>query len=226
VATFGAQYRGMETTTDTQTLLDIDPRILLAAATATATEVVGAVRPEQLADPTPCTEYDVRDLLGHLVGVAHRITLMGRGEDPMSAPDLVDDVADGAWTTTWVAAVAEARAAWTDDAALDRTVVLPWATDTGGVALLGYVSELTVHTWDIAHATGQHPEWNVDVVGHSLDLIRIWLPGEHRAEIFAEVRKQMGVDAASAPDPFAAVVPVADDAPLIDRLVAWNGRRP
>jgi hypothetical protein len=27
-------------------------------------------------------------------------------------------------------------------------------------------------------------------------------------------------------DPFADAVPVPDDAPLIDRLVAWNGRRP
>jgi hypothetical protein len=27
-------------------------------------------------------------------------------------------------------------------------------------------------------------------------------------------------------DPFADAVPVSDDAPLIDRLVAWNGRRP
>jgi len=28
------------------------------------------------------------------------------------------------------------------------------------------------------------------------------------------------------PDPFDDPVPVPDDAPLIDRLVAWNGRRP
>ena len=41
----------------------------------------------------------------------------------------------------------------------------------------------------------------------------------------AAVRDRMGMDA-STPDAFAAVVPVPDDAPLIDRLVAWNGRRP
>jgi hypothetical protein len=52
-----------------------------------------------------------------------------------------------------------------------------------------------------------------------------WLPGEHRAEIFAEVRDQMGLPA-DTPDAFAAAVPVPDDAPAIDRLVAWNGRRP
>jgi hypothetical protein len=40
------------------------------------------------------------------------------------------------------------------------------------------------------------------------------------------VRKKMGPAAAAAPDAFAEVVPVPDDAPIIDRLVAWNGRQP
>ncbi|MDQ1456524.1 MAG: hypothetical protein QOH28_2144 [Actinomycetota bacterium] len=206
--------------------LDIDPRPLFAAATETATEVIGNVRADQLANPTPCTEYDVRQLLRHLVGVLPRVVAMGRGDDPMrvTAPD-IDGLPDDDVMPAWLAAVAEAKAAWADGSALERTIVLPWATDTGAVALLGYVSEVTVHTWDVAHATGQTPAWNAQAVENAYALIRNWLPGEGRAEIFAEVRKKMG-PAAAAPDAFAEVVPVPDDAPLIDRLVAWNGRRP
>ena len=221
----------METTSTTGTTtpapfaLDIDPRVLFSAATKTGTEVISALRPDQLDNPTPCTEYDVRDLLGHLVGVLDRVAVMGRGGNPMSVSTEVDDVADDAWLAVWTAAAAEARLAWKDDAALTRTITLPWATDTGAAALLGYVSEITVHTWDVAHATGQKPEWNDDAVGRALDLMRVWLPGEGRAEIFAEVNKKMGVDP-SFGGPFAELVPVPDDAPLIDRLVAWNGRRP
>ena len=220
----------MDTTTSSSTApfrLDIDPRPLFAAATTTATEVIAAVRADQLSNPTPCTEYDVRQLLRHLVGVLPRVTAMGRGDDPMrvAAPE-IDTMADDDVLPAWRAAVAQATAAWADESALERTIVLPWATDTGAAALVGYVSEITVHTWDIAHATGQTPTWNAEAVENAYALIRYWLPGEGRAEIFAEVRKKMGPAAAAAPDAFAEVVPVPDDAPLIDRLVAWNGRKP
>jgi uncharacterized protein (TIGR03086 family) len=207
--------------------LDIDPRPVFAAATKTATDVIGNVRADQLANPTPCTEYDVRALLHHLVGVLPRVVAMGRGDDPMqvTAPG-IDALADDEVMPAWLAVVAEANAAWADGSALERTIVLPWATDTGAAALLGYVSEITVHTWDVAHATGQTPAWNAEAVENAYALIRNWLPGEGRAEIFAEVRKKMGPAAADAPDAFAEVVPVPDDAPIIDRLVAWNGRQP
>jgi hypothetical protein len=57
-------------------------------------------------------------------------------------------------------------------------------------------------------------------------LMHSWLPGENRAAIFAAVHEKMGPAAAGMTDPFAEVVPVPADAPLIDQLVAWNGRRP
>jgi uncharacterized protein (TIGR03086 family) len=225
-----AHHRVMDTifTTPPPFALDTDPRPLFAAATATATGVIAAIGPDQLDNPTPCTEYDVRGLLGHIVSVLPRIGAMGRGLDPMSINVEAGGVAvaDDAWVATWQAAAADAQTAWADDAALTRTVVLPWATDTGAAALLGYASEITVHTWDLARATGQTPAWNDATVGRALDLMRTWLPGEGRAEIFAQVREKMGPAAASAPDAFAEAVPVAADAPLIDQLVAWNGRRP
>ena len=72
------------------------------------------------------------------------------------------------------------------------------------------MSEITTHTWDLACATGQRPAFDDGVVGLSLATMQIALPPEMRG---GEV-------------PFAAPVPVADDAPAIDRLVAWVGRRP
>jgi uncharacterized protein (TIGR03086 family) len=159
------------------------------------------------------------------VGAVHRVTALGRGLEMTSVTTNIESVADDDWTATWLRAVDDAQAAWADDATLERTIVLPWATDTGAAALLGYVSEITVHTWDLAQATGQQPEWNDEVAQRSYDLMRRWLPGENRAEIFATVRKNMGPDASEG-DAFAEVVRVPDDAPAIDRLVAWNGRRP
>lgn len=211
-------------TSRTEPALDRDPRPLFRAATTTAAEVIGAVRPDQLADPTPCAGFDVRGLLTHLVGVVDRVTAIGRGDDPMQAGAAPADVADDEWLREWRDAVVIAEVAWSDDAALERAVTLPWASDTGAKALLGYVSEITVHTWDLARASGQEPAWDDETVERAYQLMRTWLPGENRAEMYAEVHAKMGV--ADAPDPFGAVVPVADDAAAIDRLVAWTGRRP
>jgi len=218
----------METTFTTPVpfALDTDPRPLFAAAVATATDVIGTVRADQLDDPTPCTEFTVRGLIGHMVSVLPRIAAMGRNIDPMSVIGNTDGIGDAGLLAAWNAAAADAQAAWTDDESLTRTIVLPWASDTGAVALLGYASEITVHTWDLATATGQTPAWNDEVVGRALELMRSWLPGENRAAIFAAVRENMGPEAASSPDPFAEVAPTPADAPLIDQLVAWNGRRP
>src|SRR6185369_4573571 len=104
------------TTTPAPFALDTDPRPLFSAVVATATEVIGAVRPDQLDNPTPCTEFNVRDLLGHLVGVLPRIAAMGRDVDPMSVGGEPVVVADDAWLATWQAAAADAEAAWADDA--------------------------------------------------------------------------------------------------------------
>jgi uncharacterized protein (TIGR03086 family) len=201
-----------------------DPRPLFARSVSTATEVIAAIRPDQYDNPSPCPEMNVAGLVGHLIGVAGRVAAMGRGENPMSVPGFTDELSDAELLPEWRAASADACRAWDDDRSLERTIVLPWATDTGARALMGYVNEVTVHTWDIATATQQHPAWDEPAVTNSLALMHEWLPAD-RAELFAAVRRKMG-PAAGPNDAFAAVVPVSDDAPPIDRLVGWNGRRP
>ena len=56
-----------------------DPREIHQRAMAQTETIVAAVRPAQLALPTPCAEYDVRALLSHIVGgkVPGRIAVSG-----------------------------------------------------------------------------------------------------------------------------------------------------
>lgn len=91
--------------------------------------------------------------------------------------------------------------------------------------LVSYLNEVTVHTWDLATATGQRPAWDPRIVSLAFDGIR-FLPGENRSAVFEAVRSTMAPEQRNFADPLADAVPVPDDAPLIDRLVAWNGRRP
>lgn len=205
-----------------------DPRLLFRRAAGVTATTIDGVRPEQMDLRTPCEDFDVRALLGHLIAVVGRAAAIGRGRDAMALPAAFT-YADDAWSKEWAEAAVDADDAWQDDAALQRVVVLPWATLPGGEALLGYLNELVVHTWDLAQATDQHPMWDDEVVGAAYQAISHVLPAEHRPEIFEVVMKN--IDPSTLPEgfrgaPFAEAVEVSAAAAPIDRLVAYNGRNP
>ena len=58
-----------------------DPRPLYERAADQFAGLLKTVTPERLGDPTPCTEYDVRALVSHVVGGTHRIAHIGEGGD-------------------------------------------------------------------------------------------------------------------------------------------------
>ena len=207
--------------TDT-TLQPTDVRMTFALAARTGTEVMAAVTPEVLHRPTPCDEMDVRDLAAHLVGVLERVAALGRGEDPFSVPE--PTAADDAWPERWAQAAHAVQAAWTDDAVFARPMALPWQQGTGADILGGYVSEVTIHTWDLARALGVDPDWHPQPVEAALATVDGILPATGRRELFARISAEMGFDEVAVP--FRDAVAVPDDAPAIDRLVAWNGRDP
>ncbi|MFZ6005293.1 MAG: TIGR03086 family metal-binding protein [Actinomycetota bacterium] len=199
----------------------IDPRPILDRAIAVGGAVIAGVRPDQLTAPTPCPEMDVRAMLRHLVGVLDRIAALGHDEDPFSVTEA--DAPDDGWSDAWATSGRRAADAWCDDAVLERSMALPWIQGSGAEVLTSYFSELTVHTWDLARATGQQPHWDDTVVTAALEARQI-LPAENRRALFEEISAAMGLDGVAIP--FAEAVPVPVDAPAIDRLVAWNGRDP
>jgi uncharacterized protein (TIGR03086 family) len=211
----------MTSPTNPTTQVRIDPRPILDRAIAMSGSVIAGVRSDQLTAPTPCPEMDVRTMLGHLVGVLDRIAALGRGEDPFAVAE-TREPADG-WFDAWMRSAERAGEAWRDDAVLERPMALPWIQGSGADVLASYFSELIVHTWDLAVATGQHPRWDDTVVTAALEA-RPVLPAENRRALFEEISAAMGLDEVAIP--FAEAVPVPDDAPAIDRLVAWNGRDP
>jgi uncharacterized protein (TIGR03086 family) len=72
------------------------------------------------------------------------------------------------------------------------------------------VGELVTHGWDLAVATGRRHLLDDDLAAGALPATVAKIPADHRGEDV----------------PFGPVVPVADDAPAIDRLVGWLGRDP
>src|SRR2546430_112325 len=116
------------TETPSPTLSQDDPRAVFARALDTGRAVVAAVTADQFDQPTPCDDFDVRTVMSHLVEVLRRVAAVGRGDDPFGVDT---SVAADQFLAAWDAAARDVHAAWADDATLQKTVVLPWATLDG-----------------------------------------------------------------------------------------------
>jgi uncharacterized protein (TIGR03086 family) len=213
-------------TKNTSTANAPDPRPLFAKAVAIAAPVIAGVHRDQLTLQSPCVEFDVKGLLDHLVFVLHRVAALGRGDEAFAPNSMADAVIEhDDYAADWIAAAALVEEAWSDDATLSHTVVLPWATMSGAAVLAMYVSEITTHTWDVAIATGQRPAWDDDVCRLALDAMRRDLPMADRTPMWEQFKAHAPANFEFDP-PFANAIAVGADAPLIDQLVAWTGRQP
>ncbi|MFH8446318.1 TIGR03086 family metal-binding protein [Streptomyces sp. NPDC018026] len=187
-----------------------DPRPVFSRALDQAGKQVAAVRPDELSNRTPCADYDVRALLGHVVSVLHKLVRVGTGDDARDVPDVLDGIPDDGWTSAFDRARSEVERVWADGEKLDRMVTLPWATLPGRDALEAYTHEFTAHSWDLAHATRRVAELDPDLAARALEAFSKFAPPEDRSE----------------QGPFSPVVAVSDDADVYTRLAAYLGRRP
>ncbi len=190
--------------------MNIDPRPVYARAAEQVAALVKTVRPEQLGRATPCTEYDVRTLLSHLVGGTRRIAAVGAGGDGLAVRPFVDGVADDGWPAVYDGARTEVQRAWADDARLEAPVRVPWGETPGRNALSGYVMETVTHTWDLSEALGRPLELDPDLAEFALAVARVVLPDAERGNDL----------------PFDSALPAAEEADAYARLAAWLGRRP
>ena len=199
-----------------------DPRAWFAGAVQTANQLLGRLTEQDLDKPTPCPDMDVAGMSAHLVGVLDRVAALGRGEDPMAGgePEIEGHDYQGAF----LAAAHRVQEAWADPGVLDRTMSLPWITAPGRDVLGTYISEVILHTWDLAQGLGvTDVTWDDGAVTFALDSMRPILPAEGRTAMFEEMGRQMG---GSFPAPFAEAVKVPSGASPIDQLVAYSGRSP
>ena len=133
-------------------------------------DLVAGVQADQWANPTPCAKWSVRDLVNHLVGGGTIFAASFRGESvemESATPDMLGDDA----TSAWDGVIASFETAVSAPGAMDREVVLPFATLPAQVALDIASFDLLVHAWDLARATGQSfdpPDNDNELLIHSL----------------------------------------------------------
>ena len=189
-----------------------DRRTELLRSYTQAADIVEGIRQEQLGAPTPCPQYDVADLVDHLVGAGRHAAVMGRGETPaggefdhVELPDAPGELRQAA---------KEAEAAWADDERLTATVTMPWGeVYTGYTVVNMYLAELAGHAWDLAAATGQLDRLDPQLAAAALGGARYMLKPEYR-------------DMMGEGNPFGAEVEAPAGASDWERFAAFMGRDP
>ena len=129
------------------------------------------VQPDQWTAPTPCTEWDVRALVNHVVGANRRYTMLlhGATAGEVDATRTVDHLGHDP-DASFAATAAELNAAFREPGALARTAHHPAGERTGAQLLEMRVLDVAVHTWDLARAIGADESLDPDVTAFALTL--------------------------------------------------------
>lgn len=163
-------------------------------------DVLGGVADDQLTSASPCTEYTVGDLIDHVDVVSRGATALAHHRSELPGTDGAH--LDPGWRDSVTRHVRELGEAWDDPAAWRGGANGPDPDLWGKITL----TELVVHGWDIATATGQP----FDLPEHTLQACF-----EHVATF---------VPNAPVPGLWGPAVDVAADAGLLDRILAITGR--
>lgn len=182
----------------------MDPIAQLDTIVPLLNDLVASLDGDRLDAPTPCADFDVRQVLEHMVGGATAFAAAFRGEASSSPPaDATGDVLGG-----FGPAMANLQDAMRSPGALDRTIAAPFGEVPGETFARFVALDGLVHGWDIATATGQSYDPPADVV----------------AEVDAFARIAIGEEMRDG-DTFAAPAEAPAGASPIVRLVAFTGRR-
>jgi uncharacterized protein (TIGR03086 family) len=186
----------------------------LAPAAGEMGRLLRGIRDDQLRDPTPCPEYRLADLVDHVDGLALAFTWAATkdpaiGSSQAPAPD-GSRLIPG-WRARIGDRLEDLALAWKDPEAWQGMTRAGGVDLPGAVAGLVTLNELVIHGWDIAAASRQEYHCDAGSLETSLEFMTAAAAPDQR-----EMR-----DAIYAPE-----VPIAADAPMLDRVLGLAGRSP
>ena len=130
--------------------------------------LVAGVGPQQWHDSTPCSQWDVRTLVHHLLSEQRWVPPMVEGLTIEQVGDQFDGDLLGGDASKWpelvASAMTAAHAAVAQPGALERTVHLSFGDASGREYVMQLTADLAIHSWDLARATGQDDTLDPDAV--------------------------------------------------------------
>ena len=176
--------------------------------------ILSGIKQEQSESPTPCTEWDVRAVINHLVGGAELLSGCLSGRPP--------DIAFGSTTSSYSGEsdlskltqayeelVRQVLAVAKGPGALESKVTTPIGEMPESVFLAASCMDNLIHCWDLAKATGQDTRLDPQVVDVSYQM---FVPD--------------AMDQGRAAGLIGPLIDVPEEASLQDKLIAYSGRQP
>ena len=146
-----------------------DPIELLVVANGEFARRLRLVGPDDWRRPTPCSEWDVRELVNHVVGanVRYQLLLRGAPTEQVEAMRTVDHLGDDA-LASFVATAEGVVACFHEDGALQRIAHHATGDRTGRELLSMRILDAAIHGWDLARAIRTDETLDDDVVAFLL----------------------------------------------------------
>ncbi len=180
---------------------DID---VLESVLAKDEALIAAVRPDQLGAPTPCPDYEVRDLLNHIVGWLQ--VFDASANERSYSGDPAAYVSDDPLTDFRTSATSLV-AGWRSGG-VDRTVQMTGGDLPAQMVLSMALMEYLAHGSDLAAATGQTVPFSDAELAVGLERAQVTLPDQYRGD----------------GKPFGKIIDVPESAPVLDRFRGFLGR--
>jgi uncharacterized protein (TIGR03086 family) len=192
----------------------MDIRDLDRRAVEESVRLVELLTPDQLDSPSPCAEWNVRQLLEHSIAQHHGFAKAAEGVDQDRAEWLPQPL-----PADFVAAYRDSADhvinAFAPDDVLDRTFLLaeiePAFRFPAAQAIGFHTVDYVVHSWDIARSVGAQLKLDDDLLAVGLQIAERVPEGERRLQPGAAFRPGL---------------PSNDDATSLDRTLALLGRSP
>ncbi len=181
---------------------------LYAQAMLATQAYLAAVRPDQWTGPTPCTEWNVRQVANHLIGENLWAVELLQGRTIAEVGARLDgDLAGNDPAATYKSSVRSASQACTAPGAMAATCYLSFGDYSGSDYTAQLFLDTLIHGWDVATATGQDARLDPGLVMACLPVAEQLTTQFRGAGVFGEN------------------LPVADEADPQTRLLALVGRR-
>lgn len=189
-------------------LTTLTPGALYVRAMAGTRAYLDGVRADQWHDPTPCSEWDVKQIANHIIGENLWAGELYQGKAISDVGSTLDgDLAGGDPAKAYRDSVTVASNVVTAPGAMEATCHLSFGDFSGSEYAAQLFMDTLIHGWDVAKATGQATRLDPALVEACLPI------AEHITGMF----RSAGV--------FGEALPVSSDADPQTKLLALVGRR-
>jgi uncharacterized protein (TIGR03086 family) len=194
--------------TDSPSTDDADTSKILIRAVEQTGRIISGMGVGQLSLSTPCTEWNVRDVVNHLISSLHMFSQGAMGAKFNLEEFGVDRVKYDA-AVSYAQEAAKLKIALGRAGVMDQEWDLAFGSPEGSLAVDIAIIEFVAHGWDIARATNSKVELDPELAEVALANARM---------LTTQFGRQEGV--------FADELPPPEGADAYQRLAAFVGRDP